>query len=83
MYHLIHDDLQELAERLSALIPQPLPRWLTFKEACEYARVKRGRMDEMIGDGSVHGGKKKGCWIADRKSIDDYYLMDRNVPITY
>jgi hypothetical protein len=83
MYHLTHDDLQKLAERLSALIPQPLPRWLTFKEACEYARVKRDRMAEMIGDGSVHGGKKKGCWIIDRQSIDDYYLTGKNKGVTY
>lgn len=53
-------------------------RWLTLREAMEYARVKsRTTMLHWINEGYVYAFKRSGDWIVDRQSIDDWYLSEK------
>ena len=52
-------------------------RWLTIKEACEYARIKRDTLMKWLDEGYIYGSKRSGKWIVDRKSIDNYYNEER------
>ena len=53
----------------SMLITQP---WLTFKEACKYARVGHHTIRTLLKDGELTGRRVGRKWIISRKSIDDY-----------
>jgi len=52
------------------------PRWLKLKAACEYASMNDKRLVELAKAGVVRGYKdpdtKRGDWIFDRLSLDDY-----------
>jgi len=52
-------------------------RWLTMKEALDYAKVKSVKTLKMwIDKGYIYGHKRTGNWIIDRQSIDDWYSSD-------
>ena len=52
-------------------------RWLTMKEALDYAKVKSVKTLKMwIEKGYIYGHKRTGNWIIDRQSIDDWYSSD-------
>ena len=46
--------------------------WLTFKEACEYARVGHHTIRQLLNDGELTGRRVGRKWIVSRQSIDDY-----------
>ena len=70
--------VREVSARLSAsMMPG---RWLTMKEAMEYARVKSiNTMKKWIDEGLIYGRPRsgRGDWIIDRESIDRYYLEEK------
>ena len=70
-------DIEQLANKLASLVSGPLSRWLTLKEACAYARVKKDKIVEWERRGLIYGTKKDGKWFFDRESIDDFYNLDR------
>jgi len=77
-------DLEELgaiiagqvrAQVLSELSPG---RWLTLKEAMDYAKVRSpNTIIAWITEGFIYGHKRSGHWIVDRTSIDDWFLSDK------
>lgn len=52
------------------------PRWLTFKEACEYARLSKNTLRKLIEEGHIAAKRLEGKWIVDRFSIDHFFLSD-------
>ena len=53
-------------------------RWLTLKEAMEYAKVKSSNtILKWIDEGYIYGHKRSGHWIIDRQSIDDWFLSEK------
>jgi hypothetical protein len=81
---LSRSDLEELgtiiagqvrSRVLSELVPG---RWLTLREAMEYAKVKSpNTIRAWIDLGYIYGHKRSGQWIVDRTSIDDWFLSDK------
>lgn len=55
-----------------------IPRWLCLKDAISYSRIGRDRLKELAVSGAVRGFKdpdnKRGDWIFDRLSLDEYRL---------
>lgn len=51
-------------------------RWLSLKEACKYANIGKDRMKRLAMEGIIKGyqdpDNKRGDWIFDVISIDDY-----------
>ena len=74
---LTHTEITHLASQLATLVVQPQQRWLTLKEACTYAKVKREKLSKWLVDGDIYGVKKDGKWIVDRESIDAFYNSER------
>ena len=52
-------------------------KWLTFNEACQYAKVSQNTMRRWINDGLIYATRTTGGWRIDRESIDDYFNMER------
>lgn len=64
-------------ERIEAVLPSVMDKWLTFREACQYAKVGETVMRQWLNDGLIYGTKTTGQWRIDRESIDDYFNMER------
>ncbi len=66
---------QVQADILAKLSPG---RWLTLREAMDYAKVKSvTTIKAWINDGYIYAHKRSGQWIVDRESIDDWFLSDK------
>ena len=55
-------------------------RWLTMKEAMEYAKVRSiNTMKKWVDEGLIYGRPRsgRGDWIIDRESIDQFYLEEK------
>jgi hypothetical protein len=55
-------------------------RWLTMKEAKEYAKVKSiNTIKKWVNEGHIYGRPRsgRGDWIIDRDSIDQFYLEEK------
>lgn len=69
---------REVSARLAAsMVPG---RWLTMKEAMEYARVKSiNTIKKWVNEGLIYGRPRsgRGDWIIDRQSIDKFYLEEK------
>ena len=76
---MTNTELDILAEKLAAHLAGELhvSRWLTVKEACEYAKIKRDTLMKWVNEGYIYGNKRSGKWIIDRDSIDSYYNSER------
>jgi hypothetical protein len=62
----------ELIEQITHLLDLS-QRWLKIEEACSYAKMSRNTLMKCIDNGDIKGKKrKKGGWIIDRLSIDEY-----------
>jgi excisionase family DNA binding protein len=48
-------------------------RWLTMQEACSYSKMSKNTLMECIATGNIKACKKRGKWIVDRLSVDEYY----------
>ncbi|MBC8179181.1 MAG: helix-turn-helix domain-containing protein [Deltaproteobacteria bacterium] len=68
---------REITARISAsMVPG---RWLTMKEAKEYAKVRSiNTIKKWVNEGLIYGRPRsgRGDWIVDRESIDRFYLED-------
>lgn len=51
-------------------------RWLTMKEACQYARVSKNTLRKLIEEGHITAKRLEGKWIIDRLSIDAFYASE-------
>jgi hypothetical protein len=53
-----------------------IPRWLSLRLACQYCAIGEHRLKELARQGDIKGfqdpGSKRGDWIFDRLSLDDY-----------
>lgn len=51
-------------------------RWMKVKQAAHYSSIGQNRLKRLAGDGIIKGfqdpDSKRGDWIFDRISIDDY-----------
>jgi hypothetical protein len=69
------DRLEKKIEAIAAMIPPG--KWLTLKEAMQYAKVKStDTIRRWIAEGHIYGFKRSGEWIVDRESIDDWYSSE-------
>jgi excisionase family DNA binding protein len=48
--------------------------YLTFPEACEYARINRNKMRVLLKAGKIPARKVGRTWIVPRASIDAFML---------
>jgi hypothetical protein len=53
-----------------------MPRWIKLREATRYAAIGKARLILLASSGVIRGAQdpdsKRGDWIFDRLSIDDY-----------
>lgn len=53
-----------------------MPRWIKLKEATRYAAIGKARLIDLAVSGVVRGAQdpdsKRGDWIFDRLSLDEY-----------
>lgn len=53
-----------------------IPRWIKLKEAALYSAIGRHRLKQLADDGVIVGfqdpDSKRGDWIFDRYSLDQY-----------
>ncbi len=51
-------------------------RWLSLREACEYSKIGKDRLKRLAIGAVIKGcpdpDNKRGDWIFDRHSLDDY-----------
>lgn len=52
-------------------------KWLTLKEACQYAKVSPNTIRRWIDEGLIYATKTTGAWRIDRESIDDFFNLER------
>ena len=78
--NLTHDAIAILANIIAKEVEatisarSSLGRWLTLREAMNYAKVKSANtIKRWIDEGFIYGFKRSGEWIVDRESIDDWY----------
>jgi excisionase family DNA binding protein len=50
--------------------------YLTFPEACEYARINRNKMRVLLKTGKIPSRKVGRTWIVPRASIDAFMSWD-------
>jgi hypothetical protein len=54
------------------------PRWLSLKQAAEYAHLGQKRLKQLAHEGLITGGQDpesgRGDWIFDRDSLDQYRI---------
>ena len=59
------------------------PRWLSLKQAAEYAHLGQKRLKQLACEGLITGGQDpdsgRGDWIFDRDSLDSYRLSQHAV----
>ena len=52
------------------------PRWIKLREATRYAAISKGRLISLAVSGVIRGAQdtdsRRGDWIFDRLSIDEY-----------
>ena len=79
-----HDNLEKLAELVAeqvgdiVLANSRRGRWLTLREAMEYAKVKSpNTIKKWIDEGFIYAFKRSGEWIIDRESVDDWYNSEK------
>lgn len=52
------------------------PRWGSLKQACIYGHIGKARLKQLAKEGLIKGfpdpDNKRGDWIFDLKSIDEY-----------
>ena len=55
-----------------------IPRWIRLKDAMAYSSIGRDRLKELAQSGHIRGFKapdnRRGDWIFDRQSLDEYRL---------
>jgi Helix-turn-helix domain len=51
-------------------------RWLPISKATRYSEMSKNTLMECINNGDIKASKKRGKWVVDRKSIDEYYEAD-------
>lgn len=63
----------KIAEHLTAQ-----PRWLGVKQAVLYARIGKDKLKRLANEGKIKGyadpDSKRGDWIFDRLSLDEYRI---------
>ena len=76
---LTHNDIEPLASlianQIAAIISaqETAGRWLKIPQACVYAKISKNTLMDCIISGDIRAIKrKKGGWIVDRLSIDEY-----------
>jgi len=61
------------------------PRWLSLKQAAEYAHLGQKRLKELAREGLISGNPDpengRGDWIFDRESLDAYRLSQLNCQV--
>ena len=71
------NDLNILAAKIAEYLTAQ-PRWLGVKQAVVYARLGKEKLKKLAKEGKIKGyadpESKRGDWIFDRKSIDQYRL---------
>ena len=80
---LTNTELDAIATQLASRIidimesKKPTMRWLTVKQAKEYAGLKSDNtIRKWIVAGHIHANKTTGEWRIDRESIDDWLKQD-------
>lgn len=68
------------AARIAEVPPAPLQSkvYLTFPEACEYSRINRNKMRDLLKAGKIPSRKVGRTWIVPRASIDAFMAEPRN-----
>lgn len=81
---LSHNDIAALANIIAKEVEATisaksnLGRWMTLREAMNYAKVKSANtIKRWIDEGFIYGFKRSGEWIVDRESIDDWYESEK------
>ena len=81
---LTNNDLERLAELVAEQVGDIVSanschgRWLTLREAMQYARVKSpNTIKKWIDEGYIYAFKRSGEWIVDRESVDDWYSSEK------
>ena len=81
---LSHNDIAALANIIAKEVEATisaksnLGRWMTLREAMNYAKVKSANtIKRWIDEGFIYGFKRSGEWIVDRESIDDWYNSEK------
>jgi len=82
--NLNHDDIATLANVIAKEVGAVISaqsnssRWLSLREAMEYAKVKSvNTIKNWINEGYIYGFRRSGEWIIDRESIDDWYESEK------
>jgi hypothetical protein len=61
-------------------------RWLSLKEACQYAHISKNRLKDLAVRGIIKGcpdpDNGRGDWIFDARSIDEYRESQMTQPTT-
>ena len=81
---ILSKEIEQMAAAVAAQVLESIRaelsygRWMTFKEAMAYAKVKsKTTMLKWINEGYIYGFKRSGEWIIDKESIDDWFLSDK------
>jgi predicted site-specific integrase-resolvase len=53
------------------------PRWLSLRQACQYASMSENTLLSHIRMGDIYGCKKVGKWYIDRESIDSFFEAEK------
>jgi hypothetical protein len=74
------DEIRRLAQLIvSELRPMLTARWLKLKEASAYSSIDKTRLKKLAKDRIIKGyqdsDSKRGDWIFDKHSIDEYRKM--------
>ncbi len=69
-------DLDTLATKIAERISTP--RWLKLKAAIQYSSYGRAQLLKLVNEGLIAGyqdpDSKRGDWIFDKQSIDEYRI---------
>ena len=73
------EDVQEIARIVAQEVKAMgvFNKWLTFEEACGYAKVSPNTLRKWINKGLIYASKTTGDWRVDRQSIDDFFNEER------
>jgi excisionase family DNA binding protein len=69
-------EIQELKDLLQTAIDKTsvTPRWLSIKQACNYASMSRNTLMAYIESGEIYGTLKGGKYFVDRDSMNAFFL---------
>ena len=77
--NISHTDIETLASLIANQVAAVMSaqetagRWLKIPQACKYAKMSKNTLMDCIISGDIRATKrKKGGWIVDRLSIDEY-----------